>query len=300
MTYICQYKRGRRINLGKVGVISAAQAREKALEVLNNINKGIEPTAHKGINKPKTLQEFIENEYKPWALSHHKRGEETLASLKRCFNNLYPKPLTAITPAILEQWRVKRLNEGTAPATINRNITTLKAVITKATEWGFLKENTLRILKQYKIDRSPKVRYLSVEEETRLRKALLERENQLKQERASANQWRQIRKYPLMPEFTEDQPFDYLMPMVLIPINTGLRRGELFNLTWEMINLSERFLILGGGITKNSNSRYLPLNKEAYELLSQLYNKSDHKKGLVFPSKNNQPFNNVKRSWASI
>ena len=34
MSYICQYKRGRRINLGKVGVISAAQAREKAIEHL--------------------------------------------------------------------------------------------------------------------------------------------------------------------------------------------------------------------------------------------------------------------------
>ncbi|STY30345.1 site-specific recombinase XerD [Legionella wadsworthii] len=88
--------------------------------------------------------------------------------------------------------------------------------------------------------------------------------------------------------------------MVLISINTGLRRGELFNLTWEVINLSERSLILGDGITKNSNSRYIPLNDEAYNLLNQLYDKSALKKGLVFPSKNNQPFNHMKRSWASI
>ena len=47
MSYICQYKRGRRVNLGKVGVITAAQAREKAIEVLSNINKGIEPNVQK-------------------------------------------------------------------------------------------------------------------------------------------------------------------------------------------------------------------------------------------------------------
>ena len=41
MSYVCQYKRGRRVNLGKVGVITAAQAREKAIEVLSDINKGI-------------------------------------------------------------------------------------------------------------------------------------------------------------------------------------------------------------------------------------------------------------------
>ncbi|WP_423202580.1 phage integrase [Legionella wadsworthii] len=73
-------------------------------------------------------------------MAHQKRGEETLAALNRCFKSLYSKPLAEITPAVLEQWRVKRLNEGTAQATINRNITTLKSLITKATEWGFLKE----------------------------------------------------------------------------------------------------------------------------------------------------------------
>ena len=103
-----------------------------------------------------------------------------------------------------------------------------------------------------------------------------------------------------MPEIHEEELSDHLMPMVLISMNTGLRRGELFNLTWEMINLSERYLILESGITKSNNSRYIPLNKEAYDLLIKLYNKTALKKGLVFPSKNNQPFNHVKRSWSSL
>lgn len=300
MRYVCQYKRGKKINIGTVGIITAAQAREKAIEILNNVHKGIEPIPQKGMNKPKTLREFIESDYKPWVLAHHKRGDETLAALNRCFNTMYSKPLIEITPALLEQWRVKRVNAGTAQATINRNITTLKAVITKAVEWGFLKENTLRNLKQFKIDRSPKVRYLSVDEEIRLRQALLERENQLKRERVSANQWRRTRNYSLYPEFAENEFFDYLMPMVLISINTGLRRGELFNLTWEMVDISERSLILASEITKNGTSRYIPLNDEAYNIMKQLYKKSPLKNGLVFPSKNEQPFNHVKRSWASL
>jgi hypothetical protein len=147
MSYICQYKRGRRVNLGKVGIISSAQAREKAIEVLNNFNKGIEPTVQKGINKPKTLQEFIESEYKPWVLSHHKRGNKTLASLKHCFSKLFLKSLSEITPSVLDQWRVKRLNEGISNATLNRDIGVLKSLMTKATEWEFLKENPLKNLK---------------------------------------------------------------------------------------------------------------------------------------------------------
>ncbi len=300
MTYICQYKRGRRINLGKVGVITPAQAREKAIEVLNNVHKGIEPTAQKGINKPKTLQEFIEKEYKPWVLSHHKRGEETLATLTRCFHKLFSKLLTEITASMLEQWRIKRSNNGISNVTLNRNIATLKSVMTKAVEWGFLIENPLKNLKLFKIDSSPKVRYLSVEEESRLRQALLERDHQLKQERESANLWRKERGYPLYPEFSEEECCDYLMPMVLLSINTGLRQGELFNLNWGMVCLSEGSIIISGGITKNNNSRYIPLNDEAIKIMQQLYKKSTLKDGLVFPSKDNLPFNNVKRSWTSL
>ena len=300
MSYICQFKRGRRINLGKVGVITAAQAREKAIEILSNMNKGIEPTVQKGINKPKNLQEFIETEYKPWVLSQHKRGNKTLATLTRCFNKLFLKPLSEISPSMLDQWRLKRLNEGISNATLNRDIGVLKSLLTKAAEWGFLQENPLKNLKLLKIDRSPKVRYLSLDEETRLRQALSERDSKIKQERKSANQWREERGYALYPEFEEENACDYLMPMVLLSINTGLRQGELFNLSWGMVNLEERSLILCGGITKNSTSRYIPLNDEANQIIQHLYKKSDRKVGLVFPNKNNQPYNNVKRSWTSV
>lgn len=300
MRYICQYQRGRKINIGTVGVITPAQAREKAVEILNDFNKGIDPKAKRGINKPKTLQEFFENEYKPWVLSHHKRGDKTLATMIRCFNKLFSKPLTEITPSVLEQWRIKRLNEGISNATLNRDIGVLKSLMTKAAEWGFIKESPLKNLKLFKIDRAPKVRYLSVEEETRLRHALLERDTQLKQDRKSGNQWRQERGYALFPEFEENEFSDYLMPMVLLSINTGLRQGELFNLNWEMVDLTGESIIISGDITKNSNSRYIPLNDEAMQIMKQLYKKSIPKAGLVFPSKNNQPFNNVKRSWTSL
>ena len=300
MRYICQYQRGGKINIGTVGIMTPAQAREKAVEILNDFNKGIDPKAKRGINKPTTLQDFIETEYKPWVLSHHKRGHKTIASLTHCFSKLFSKPLIEITPSMLDQWRVKRLNDGVSSATINRDIGVLKSLMTKASEWGFIKENPLITLKLFKIDRAPKVRYLSIEEETRLRQALLARDNQLKQERKSANEWRKERGYSLFPEISDNEPADHLMPMVLLSINTGLRQGELFNLDWTMVSLTEGSLLLSGGITKNSSSRYIPLNDEANMLMQQLYKKSESKNGLLFPSKNNQPFNNVKRSWSSV
>jgi hypothetical protein len=46
--------------------------------------------------------------------------------------------------------------------------------------------------------------------------------------------------------------------------------------------------------------RNLISNKRLSLVLDQLHKKAETKEGLVFPSKNNQPFNHVKRSWGSL
>ncbi|MFA6303233.1 MAG: site-specific integrase [Legionella sp.] len=300
MCYFCQYGRGKKIKIGAVGVMTPSQAREKAVEILNNVHNGIEPQSKKRVNKPTKLEEFIENEYKSWILSHHKRAKKTIATLYRCFNKLFSKQLSEITPSIIDQWRIKRLNEGISSATVNRDIGTLKSLLTKATEWGFIKENPLKNLKMYKIDRSPKVRYLSLEEESSLRRVLFEREEQFKKKRKNANEWRESRGYTLFPDFDEDESCNYLMPMVLLSINTGLRQGELFHLTWRMVDLAERSIIISGEVTKNSSSRFIPLNNESNKILQNLFKNRQPDDVYVFTSKNGLAFNNVNKSWLAV
>jgi integrase len=55
--------------------------------------------------------------------------------------------------------------------------------------------------------------------------------------------------------------------MVLLAINTGMRRGELFNLTWNDINFSVRILTVSGTVAKSGKTRDIPLNKEAWNIL---------------------------------
>lgn len=298
MNFVCQYKRGRRINLGQVGVITCAQAREKAIEILNLANQGVDPQKNKK-NEKLTLEEFLNHHYIPWVRSNHKRADKTLATISRCFKQFYRYNLVEINPAIIERWRTKRLNSGVSNATINRDTVAVRSIITKATEWGFLETNTLSKLKSLKIDQSPKIRYLSQEEEWRLRKTLNQREGELKQDRLKGNQWREERGYEKLHEFKEDEFSDHLMPMILISLNTGLRQGELFNLEWDMVDLEKRSLIISGEITKNSSSRYIPLNDEAFEVFQRL-NKQNDKVSIVFPSKDDKPFSTVKRSWATL
>lgn len=194
MNFVCQFKRGRRINIGQVGVITSAQAREKAIEILNQANQGIDPQKEK-INDKLSLEDFLNHHYIPWVKSNHKRATKTLATIARCFKPYYRYKLTEITPALIERWRTKRLNSGVSNATINRDTVAIRSIMTKATEWGYLEINPLSKLKALKVDQAPKVRYLSKDEEYQLRNALKARETELKQERRKGNLWREERSY---------------------------------------------------------------------------------------------------------
>ena len=70
----------------------------------------------------------------------------------------------------------------------------------------------------------------------------------------------------------------WLYPLVILAIETGMRRGELLGLQWEHINLDRRTCHLP--ITKNGNSRDIPLSNCAVETLIKLpHNLLD----IVFP-----------------
>lgn len=113
-SYVCQYKRGKRVTIGKVGIITPAQARDRAKEILGDATKGIDPNTAKQLERKKmSLETFVEQEYQPWITVHRKVGEHTLARIKRCF---YPDftdlPLNKITIQAIEKWRTLRINQG--------------------------------------------------------------------------------------------------------------------------------------------------------------------------------------------
>jgi integrase len=56
---------------------------------------------------------------------------------------------------------------------------------------------------------------------------------------------------------------DYLTPMCLIAMNTGLRRGELFSLTWEAVDLNRKVITVLASHSKGNSTRHVPLNRGA-------------------------------------
>jgi integrase len=90
------------------------------------------------------------------------------------------------------------------------------------------------------------------------------------------------------------------MPLVIVALNTGLRRGELFNLIWTDVDLRDKRLTVQGQGSKSGNTRYVPLNDEALSTLEAWRNGTKNH-GLVFPSPvTGERLNNVRKSWGGI
>ncbi len=305
--YIAPDGRRNRLKIGQGGKsnLSPEQARDAAKLKNGDVAKGSDIQADKkrlkretALSKRRTLGIFLDDVYAPWALENQSSTTGTVTKVKAAFPHLLALSMADINPWLVESWRTEQRKVGAAPNTINRGLAALKGVLSRAVEWDYLPQHPLPRgkVKAIKVDDRGKVRFLSADEESRLRTALDDRERALRTERASANSWRQERGYAPLPDLWALSFADYLKPMVLLALNTGMRRGELFKLTWA--NVDTNTLTVAGTTAKSKKTRHIPLNDEALEILKQWRKQCSD--GLVFPSADGTALNNIQTSWENL
>jgi integrase len=286
-TYYFEFGRGKRIRIG-THHITLGRARVLASNYRAAVDQGQDP---RKTLVPITLGDFMEKVYEPHFKAHH-RNTASLGNLT-AWKPLHGKKLTELTADLVKRERSKRLTAGRKAATINRNVGALKTVLNFAVEEGYLETNPLAGVGALRVENPNRVRYLTAAEEKRLREALEARERRIRDERASGNAWRAERGYPPLPDLSNLPFADHLRPMVLLTMNTGLRRGELFNLKWSHV--------VGDAITvarsKSGKGRHVPLNKEARKVLEDW--QAMGTETWVFES-GGKPFDNVNKAWKAI
>ena len=291
-TFNVQWGRSTARSLGKWPGVTVESARVKARAVLTEVDEQGAPTAviKAKSAKPDTFGEFMAQQYAPHVEATNKAGKATVALVKKHFGYLYDQPLTSITRAEFDKFKARRLTAGLHPSTVNRDLDRIKAVLSKAAEWGVMDANPLLGMKRIKRDIEERVRFLSTKEEKLLRSALEVREDRFKQRRLSGIEWRKERgREPLDPisKFA-----DHLMPMTLIALNTGMRRGEITQLTWSDIDLVKKILTVRAGYAKSGKTRHIPLNSEVLAVLKQW--KQQQPDGVLFNLKS------VTKSWNQL
>lgn len=301
-SFMVTWGRNKNATLGRVGVLTLDQARTEAAQYLADAHAHGEPLAvtqgRKGAALP-SLREFVDQHYMPWFKAHHRGHKKTQHTLDNNFTNIMAQRIDAITTRDLEQIRTAWLQAGNAASTVNRKMGSISGVFSRAVEWEFISEHPLAKLKALKVDSKGQVRYLTSEESKRLREALDARQDEARAERERANKWRADRKKEQMPDF-QSLPFtDHLKPMVIVSLNTGVRRGELFDLKWPSVNFTTKTITIIGDTTKTIETRHIPMNQESLATL-KAWKEQSSEVGYVFPGQGGERIDDVKSAWLRL
>lgn len=163
------------------------------------------------------------------------------------FKEYFGNPmLLEITPQKIERFLTEQREEKHwAISTRNRHLTVLKALFTKAVEWGFLETNPAAIIKGMKGE-EPRMRFLTVDE---IEKLLAEASKRFR-------------------------------PLLEVALHTGMRRGEIFRLRWSDIDFQNGLITVKK--SKSGKPRSIPMDETIANVLRQLPTRFNG--GLVFPS----------------
>jgi integrase len=85
-------------------------------------------------------------------------------------------------------------------------------------------------------------------------------------------------------------------PIVVMALNTGMRKGEILNLKWENVDLKNNFILLNQEQTKNGERKEIPINSTLREALLKITRRLDIPYVFYNP-KTDKPYDNIVKSF---
>ncbi len=126
------------------------------------------------------------------------------------------------------------------PSTVNRLVAVVSHMFTKAVDWDMMSKAIVdKINVRMLPEHNQRLRYLSHEESRTL----------------------------------VDSCDGQLKPVVITALNTGMRKSEILNLTWDRVDLRHGFILLDK--TKNGDRREIPINSVLRQTLQDLVRRID-------------------------
>jgi integrase len=197
-----------------------------------------------GRKKTEVLFEDHAKEYLELYSKQNKRSwKSDEGSLKHWTEFFRGKYLSEINPEAIEKYRIKRKVDGVSPSTVNRELACLKTLFNKAIEWEKTERNPAAKIKKFR-EPNPVERILSPDEMRRL----------------------------------IDEASPDLRPVLLIALNTGMRKGEILSLRWRAVDFVKGFILIED--SKSGKSRKVPTNGLIFDLLRDMKREGE----FVFPS----------------
>jgi integrase len=221
-----------------------------------------------GQGKSISLKYFIEQIYLPWAESSKLSVETDRYHVQAIVAYFGDMPMRNVSQIQVEKFKneliVKPTRQKAArkPATVNRGLAVLSRVFSLAREYGYINTNPVSRVRKLRED-NLRIRYLTEEEQSRLLDAL-----------TGSREW--------------------LRPVVVLALNTGMRLGEIASLTWSQVDFERGVITVRR--TKTGRDRFVPINDEARDLLTELYSRRQGERVFIEASGRNH--NNISTTFA--
>lgn len=257
--------RVRRLTLGRYGVLTVEQARDKAREKIGEIAAGKDPVEEQRQRRKTITFGDLEKLYKERHAVHKKSAIDDIGMLKKWLSDWRPRRLNTITRADVT---TKHAEIGAAGHTTraNRMVALVRTMFNLAFDWGHHPgpnpASRIKFFKEVKRDR-----FVKPDELPRLWKAL------------------------------QNEPNPYVRGAFFIGLLTGARRSEVLGMQWEDLDLERGTWRIPD--TKAGRPHTLPLPRLVVDELLKLPRLDGNP--YVFCGRwGRKNLNNVSKPWLRI
>jgi integrase len=165
--------------------------------------------------------------------------------------------LSQISLLLIEKYRLER-NTQVSSSTVNKELACLKTLRRVAVDWNKLASFPLKKIVLEKVNNT-RTRVLDPDDEARLMEHAVGR----------------------------------LKPMIVLALNTGMRRGEILQLRREHVNFQSRTITIPVENSKSKKTRPVPMNEVTLDLIRKLAPAS----GFIFRKRSEEPYEGVSAAF---
>ena len=230
-------------------------------------------------NKPKPTLKLAISLYLEYSKNNKKSYKNDVNSTNIILDYFGNIDLQDITPAKIEDFkRDVKNNTGNKNATINRYLQALSKMLNLAVANELINKNPMWSVKKLK-ENNHKTRTLSADEEKRL---FVEIEKGYE----VTGRDRKIKTI---------YPYIHLKPIIICALQTGMRRGEIFNLKWANIDFDYEYIELLE--TKSGKSRKVPISSKLMKVLEEVKNSTEY---VFINNETQEPYIDIKKAFHSV
>ncbi len=183
----------------------------------------------------RVLAHEIVEDYRTWSEESGRVISDCRPAWERVLQRFGDVSAEALKPTDIEQWTLQ-LSKTLSASSVNHHLAILSAAYNRAQKRGSVSINPMHVVSRLK-ENNVRVRCLSEEEESRLVEAVPE----------------------------------WLRPLLLVALHTGMRKSELFKLRWTDVDLATRTILVRQA--KSGEGRRLPMSNEARQAFKALWEK---------------------------